>query len=472
LRNARRYEAEKKVEELDALLAVSREITSTLDLDRVMKAVVNGASALVAYDRCAIAIQDRGRLRLGAVSGRSEFDRKDPSIVRTDELLQWVFLSGSDVNVTQREDGSLAADRPETEEKFRVFFEQTGLKAFYGALLKDEEGKLGVIGFECQEPLVFDAETRDLLAILVNQATVAVRNAQLYRQVPLVGFLKPLLEKRRRLFEIPKQRRRAWGVGAAIAVIILFFVPWRLRIGGPARILPARRAAVTAGVEGIVSTVLRREGDTVRSGDIIATLRDEAYVATLAGARAAYQIAESEIARYLEAGNSAAMFEAQSRLEELKARISMEEERFARTRLVAPAAGVIITPRLEERIGQNLVRGAEFCIVADLGVTSVEVAVPEEDSALLSKGQPAETKLYPYPTRTFSGTVTRVGARIREEGKDRFVIAEIEIANPEGLLKTGMLGRGKIRVGQRKIVTLLLRQPARWLYGKLWPLLP
>jgi GAF domain-containing protein len=472
LRNARRYEAEKKVEELDALLAVSREITATLDLDRVMQAVVNGASALISYDRAAIAILDRGRLRLGAVSGVTEIDRKDPSIRRTKELLQWVFLSGSDVNVTQRDEGILAADRPETEEKFRAFFQESGNRAYYGAILKDDEGKLGVLAFECREPVIFDAETRDLLAILVNQATVAVRNAQLYRQVPLVGFLKPLLEKRRRLFEIPKQRRRAWGVGAAVAVIILFFVPWRLRISGPARILPGKRAAVTAGVEGIVASVLHREGDIVQGGDIIATLRDEAYLASLASARAAYQIAQSDLARHSEAGNSAPMFEAQSRLNELKARISMEEERFARTNLRAPAAGVIVTPRLEERVGQNLSRGAEFCVVADVGTVTAEVAVPEEDSSLVLPGQPAEAKLYPYPTRAFSGEVTRVGARIREEGKDRFVVAEVSVSNSDGLLKTGMLGRAKIRVGQRRIVTLLLRKPARWLYNKLWPILP
>jgi len=57
LRTARQHEAEKKVEELDALLAVSREITSTLDLDKVMKTIVNATSALISYDRCGIAIQ-------------------------------------------------------------------------------------------------------------------------------------------------------------------------------------------------------------------------------------------------------------------------------------------------------------------------------------------------------------------------------------------------------------------------------
>src|SRR5687767_4792601 len=82
LHNARLYEAEKKVEELDALLAVSQEITATLDLGRVLKTVVNAASAIITYDRCAIAIQQRGALKLGAISGVLEIDRKDPATRR------------------------------------------------------------------------------------------------------------------------------------------------------------------------------------------------------------------------------------------------------------------------------------------------------------------------------------------------------------------------------------------------------
>src|SRR5262245_54514196 len=61
LRTARQHEAEKKVEELDALLAVSREITATLDLDKVMATVVNATSALIPYERCAIGVFEKGR---------------------------------------------------------------------------------------------------------------------------------------------------------------------------------------------------------------------------------------------------------------------------------------------------------------------------------------------------------------------------------------------------------------------------
>jgi RND family efflux transporter MFP subunit len=472
LRTARQHEAEKKVEELDALLAVSREITATLDLDKVMATIVNASSTLIPYERGAIGILEKGRLRLGAVSGAKDVDRKDPNVRRLEDLLQWVFLSGSDVAVMQTEDGQITAERPETVEKFRAIFQETGLRSFFGVVLKDEEGKLGVLGFESTEPLAFDEETRDLLAILVNQATVAVRNAQLYKQVPLAGFLQPLLERQRRLLDIPLRRRQAWGIGAAVTVLALVLIPWNVRVEGPVRVLPTRRAAVTAGVDGVVKEVLHREGDRVQAGDVIATLRDEGYRAALAESVASLANAESDVARHTQEGDAAAMFEARSRRDEQRARKALAEEQLARTQLRAPVAGVLVTPHIEQRVGQALARGAELATVADtLGVTA-EVAVPEAEAAFVKAGQPVALKLNPFPTRVFRGSVERVGAELRQEGEESFVVAEARVDNADAALRAGMLGAGKITTGRQSLGAALLRKPLRYLWLRIWPLLP
>jgi RND family efflux transporter MFP subunit len=472
LRTARQHEAEKKVQELDALLAVSREITATLDLDKVLGTIVNATAALIRYDRCAIGVLERGKLRVGAVSGALEVDRSRPEVRRMEELLQWVFFSGSNIAVIQREDGSLMADRPETEEKFRAVFRESGMRSFYGVLLADEEGKLGVLGFESEEPLEFDTETRDLLQILVNQATVAVRNAQLYQQVPLAGFWKPLLEKRRKLLEIPRQRRMTWSIGTAAAALILFLVPWPLRVGGTARVLPGRRAAVTAGVDGILQSVRHREGDRVAAGEMIGTLRDEPYQAAVAEAEAAVGIAESDLARYRAEGNAPAMFDAQSRRDEARARLALEKDRLARTEIRSPVSGVIVTPHVDQRIGQLLPAGAELCVVADTSRVTAEVAIPESEATLLRPGESVALKMNPFPTRTFRGQLTRIGAEVRQEGEERFVLAEAGVGDANGLLRPGMLGKAKVSVGSRRIATAIFRKPARYFWLKLWPVLP
>jgi GAF domain-containing protein len=59
LHNANLLESERKVHALDALLKISQEITSTLDLDHVLTTVVQNAATVVPFDRCVIGFFDR-----------------------------------------------------------------------------------------------------------------------------------------------------------------------------------------------------------------------------------------------------------------------------------------------------------------------------------------------------------------------------------------------------------------------------
>jgi len=54
LRNAQLHAAEKRARDLATLLEISREITATLDLDRVLHAVVNLAHRALSFDRAAV----------------------------------------------------------------------------------------------------------------------------------------------------------------------------------------------------------------------------------------------------------------------------------------------------------------------------------------------------------------------------------------------------------------------------------
>jgi len=166
------------------------------------------------------------------------------------------------------------------------------------------------------------------------------------------------------------------------------------------------------------------------------------------------------------------MGQAISRRDEMRARAAWAEERLAVTRLRAPEAGIVVTHRLDERVGQFLPAGAELAVLAETSFLLVEVAIPERDATLLAEGQNVTLKMNAYPTRIFRGSVSRLGAAVREEGEERFIIAETRVENPGGLLKPGMLGTAKVSTGRRPLFVALLRRPARWVASKLWPLLP
>src|ERR1700691_4732867 len=104
LHNASLLMAERKVEILETLNNVSHEITSTLNLERMLQTIVNAPQAVIPYERAAIALEQRGRFRLSAITGRAQVNAEDPEIAPLNEILQWAALFGEELHVSERDD--------------------------------------------------------------------------------------------------------------------------------------------------------------------------------------------------------------------------------------------------------------------------------------------------------------------------------------------------------------------------------
>ena len=97
-----------------------------------------------------------------------------------------------------------------------------------------------------------------------------------------------------------------------------------------------------------------------------------------------------------------------------------------------------------------------------------DVAVPERDVSLLRTGDAARVKLEAFPTQTFAGDVSVVSPAGQPLGDNRAFYARITVPNHDGNLRPGMQGFGKIRTGLRPLGYVMLRDPALWLWSKLW----
>src|SRR5262249_214836 len=276
IHNANLLLAERKAKELDALLQISREITSTLNLDRVLLTLVNQSATIVSYDRAAIALVEGTKVELAAVSGRMEVDKKSDEMRDLQDLLTWASRLEKGLYVSEFE-GKIITDREEVREKFKDYFARTGYQSFAALPLRDEEGDLGILAFESTSPYFLDERSLEVVNILGNQATVAIRNAQLYRRVPLINIMEPLMQRKAKLMKMPRQRKMVWGGTALLVLLALIVGAWNLKIDGEATVLPALRTPIAAEVEGIVQAVWVKEGALLKSGDRIASLYDQDY---------------------------------------------------------------------------------------------------------------------------------------------------------------------------------------------------
>lgn len=467
LHNASLLLAERKLEIMETLVNVSREITSTLSLERVLETIVNAPQAIIPYERAAIGLLQRDTFRLSAVTGKTQINVGSPEIRPLNEVLQWAALSEEIVDVRQR-DGEIDHPREETRAKFHKYFQETGVRGFFAQPLSDDTGRVGILCLESSDPDFLSQAHLEIIQVLAAQATVALRNAQMYKEVPFISVLEPVLERKRKFMALEKRRRKAYYIGSAALALFLAAFPLPMRVDGDAVVAPAHRAQVQPEVEGVVQKVHVREGEHVSRGQVLAEIGDWDYRSALAAASAKYETAQLLMNRAL-AGNDGSEAGIQRvQADYWKAEVERAKQLLDKTRLRAPIEGVVATPHVENFVGRRLQFGDSFAEVVDASRAVVDIAIDDDQAGLLRPNSRAAIKLNFYPTHTFRGDVTIVSPKGEVQGDTRVFYARVEIPNPDGAIRTGMEGRGKVTVGWRPAGYVLFRGPLLWIYTKLW----
>ncbi|HTO80400.1 MAG TPA: efflux RND transporter periplasmic adaptor subunit [Methylocystis sp.] len=474
LHNANLLESERKVHVLDALLKISREITSTLDLDHVLMTVAQQAASLVPFDRCIIGFFDRGKFLLGAVSGEAEV----PKTREMDDFrdrLEWVANQPEIVSA-----GRTADDWQITPQEARAqilsILEKHGYGGFYALPLRDEQGALGVLALVSAQADFLETSHKETLAILANQTAVAIRNAQLYQQVPLANLFQPFAARKKKLLAaLPKSRLRLYAERAAIIAAFLVLIPWPMRVGTSATVVPAERRVVSAVDGGVVKRVAVHEGDAVQSGQLLAQLDDTDAQVKLAQAQAALGQARHDLAEAEFRNDRAVAGQATIRANLHAVEVQLQQQRLANAQLRAPIAGIVVTPRVEERVGSMVKAGDPFCEIVASDRMATEMSVPETDLGLLRLGRSVALKLNAFPTTTFSGQLERIGAQTRADAGEQYFLVRAVFQNDGGRARDGMVGRARIRAGGGwfgsgwyPVGYALLRDPFRWAWQEIW----
>src|SRR6202030_426532 len=236
------------------------------------------------------ALEQGGKYKLSAVTGVTQLDAHAPEVSALNDILRWAMLSDEVVHVRQH-GTEIDIAREETRAKFQSYFETSGMRGFYAIPLTDDAGRVGVFGLESADPDFLSAVHIELLQVLAGQATVALRNAQMYKEVPFISVLEPVLERKRKFMALEKTRRVSLMIAAGAAVLFLVVLPLPMRLAGDATVGPAQRAQVQPEFEGVVGKVFVHEGELVKRGQVLAEMEAWDLRSALASAEARYQAA-------------------------------------------------------------------------------------------------------------------------------------------------------------------------------------
>ena len=250
-------------------------------------------------------------------------------------------------------------------------------------------------------------------------------------------------------------------------------LPATSRLVGSVR--PNRISLIGAEVAGLVAALPVREGDYLKKGELLCQLKADILRLELQAAnnkleslKAAVDAALADLQRWKlekerieslqnsrqanvkEVYDTLAEFliaqnkvrEAKQYVAEQEALVDLKKTEIGKTKIVAPFDGYIT--ELHTEVGQWMQRGGQVVEMIDLEIVLVRVDVPESAVSHIRVGDEAQVKLDALQC-VFSGRVRYVIPKAHEQA--RTFPVDIEIANPEHKLRSGLFARCTVRTG-------------------------
>lgn len=225
----------------------------------------------------------------------------------------------------------------------------------------------------------------------------------------------------------------------------------------PASVRADQQAVLYARVSGFLKAIHVDVGDTVKTGQVLAELEVPELSADVARYQAEAEVAASAAQR-VEAARAkapdlivpAAMDEARGRLRVAEASLQRTQTLLGYARIVAPFDGTITARNVDAGAyvavpASGAPTGAASVVtLMDFSTVRVVVTVPEVEAALVRVGQSVRVTVDTLAGKVFSGKVSRLAYALNEA--TRAMNVEIDLPNPEGILRPGMYARAGLGV--------------------------
>lgn len=229
---------------------------------------------------------------------------------------------------------------------------------------------------------------------------------------------------------------------------------------------------------GRLVSMLKKEGDPVRQGELLAQLDDTDARLSLGQARAAWEVAQAALERARVAGDHArAELEraqnlvksggitdrdlltayttdrdaraqdkvAEAQVEQAKQAVALAEKHWRDCRILSPIRGEVERKFLNP--GGWLDGSVLLYRLVDNQRLELETYVASSELGRVQKGQKVRFTVAAFPGETFEGAIKNISAAV--DMLNRSALLRAAVPNPAGRLKAGMFIKGRIIVGAK-----------------------
>jgi RND family efflux transporter MFP subunit len=244
---------------------------------------------------------------------------------------------------------------------------------------------------------------------------------------------------------------------------------------------------VTAKATGRVEKLYFQVGDPVDVGALVAELEDDELQQQVNRAEATIEVSRASLSQreaerdnanaelkrsemllkeeliapqdYEATRTSFAVFNAQvalarAQMEQAEAELRELRIRLAQTKVYSPMAGIVATRNVDE--GALVSPSTPILRIVKLSTMVTQANVPERSLGRLRVGNEATVQVDAIPGREFRGRIARIAPVL--DAATRTAYVEIDIPNPDAVLKAEMFARVRLDLGTTREATLIPRE--------------
>lgn len=218
IENARAYQdAEERTRELATLLAVSQNVASTLDLQALLRVILEQVGVIAEYDRTSFSFLEGDEFIVQAVDwvqGRREWLPEGLRIRVNRASKLWNLLNSAEPVII----GDISGDS-ELARQYRQALGTagSGARSWIGAPLISRGRTIGLLSLVKFSPDFFTERHARLARAIADQATIAIENARLYEQAQRLAATEERQRLARELHDSVSQAIYGIALGARTA---------------------------------------------------------------------------------------------------------------------------------------------------------------------------------------------------------------------------------------------------------------
>ena len=257
-----------------------------------------------------------------------------------------------------------------------------------------------------------------------------------------------------------------------LLILILSLVHINYRVTAKTVIEGETQRIVSAPFEGFVGASYVRAGDSVKQGQLLASLDERDLIIEQSRWLSERDQYENRLRESMATHDLVAVQVLSAQLSQAEAELNLVNQKIDHARLTAPFDGLVISGDLSQQVGAPVEVGKKLFEIAPLHSYRVILQVDEREIRHIKIGQLGQLVITGIAADSIPLTIQKVTPVATTQDGKNFFRVEASLSKASMRLRPGMEGVGKVVTGSRSLWWILMHSFTDWLRLTLWTWMP